>query len=225
MINIAIDGPAGAGKSTIAKLLSKKLGIIYLDTGAMYRTVALKAVKSGIDTKDADALSEMVKDINIEIKFDQDGQRIFLDNEDVTDQIRTKEISIASSDVAVVPAVRLKMVELQRRIASQNSVVMDGRDIGTYVLPNADFKFFLTASLEERANRRFSEMREKNPDITFEEVYKDIEYRDKNDSSRQFAPLKKAEDAIEIDTTKMTIDEVVNRITGVISNELLRQDR
>lgn len=225
MISIAIDGPAGAGKSTIAKLLSKRLRILYLDTGAMYRAVALKAIKSNINTKDTDKISELVKNIDIQITFDTDGQHVILDKDDVTHAIRTKEVTIGSSDVAVVPAVRLKMVELQRKIASESSVVMDGRDIGTYVLPNADFKFFLTASLHERANRRFHEMCEKNMDVTYEEVCKDIAYRDQNDSSREFAPLKKAEDAIEIDTTNLTIEEVVDKITEVIDNEYLQQNR
>lgn len=216
-IGIAIDGPAGAGKSTIAKIISKSLGIIYLDTGAMYRSVALKAIREGINTKDQEKLSNLVEKTDIKVTYSGDEQRIILDGEDVTKKIRTKEVSIGASDVSAVPAVRIKMVELQREIADKNSVVMDGRDIGTYVLPNADYKFFLTASVEERAKRRFKEQIEKGvKDITLEEVKKDIEYRDKNDSSRDFAPLRKAEDAIEIDTTNISAQEVANRILSII---------
>lgn len=216
-IGIAIDGPAGAGKSTIAKIISKSLGIIYLDTGAMYRSVALKAIREGINTKDEEKLSNLVEKTDIKVTYSGDEQRIILDGEDVTKKIRTKEVSIGASDVSAVPAVRIKMVELQREIADKNSVVMDGRDIGTYVLPNADYKFFLTASVEERARRRFKEQIEKGvKDITLEEVKKDIEYRDKNDSSRDFAPLRKAEDAIEIDTTNISAQEVANRILSII---------
>jgi len=216
-ISIAIDGPAGAGKSTIAKLISKKLKIVYLDTGAMYRTVALKAIRQNIDTLDADKLSKLVKDIDIQVKHMNDEQRIYLDGEDVTDYIRTPEVSIGASNVATIPEVRIKMVELQREIASKCSVVMDGRDIGTYVLPNATLKIFLTASIEERAKRRYNEQLSKGIDnVSYEEVKKDIEYRDKNDSSRAFAPLAKAEDAVELDTTNMSIDEVVSKILGLI---------
>jgi cytidylate kinase len=216
-INIAIDGPAGAGKSTIAKIVSSTLGIIYLDTGAMYRAVALKAIRLGLDTSDAVKVSEMVEDISICIDYSNGEQRIILDGSDVSSQIRTPEVSIGASNVAVIPAVRLKMVELQRDIALKNSVVMDGRDIGTFVLPDADFKFFLTASIEERAKRRYLEQVQKGvTDISLDEVKKDIEYRDKNDSSREFAPLKKAEDAIEVDTTSLTIEEVAKKIINYI---------
>lgn len=218
-ITVAIDGPAGAGKSTIAKMISKKLKIVYLDTGAMYRTVALKAIRENIDTSDAEKLSQLVKDINIEVKHINDEQRIYLDGEDVSDYIRTPEVSIGASNVAVIPEVRIKMVELQRAIASKCSVVMDGRDIGTYVLPNATLKIFLTASIEERAKRRYNEQLLKGiNDVSLEEVKKDILYRDKNDSSRAFAPLAKAEDAIEMDTTNLSIDEVVNKILEKIEN-------
>lgn len=220
-INIAIDGPAGAGKSTIAKLISKSLGILYLDTGAMYRAVALKAIRNGIDTLDKEKLTELVKNIDIKIIYTGNEQRVFLEGEDITDKIRTPEISTGASNVAVVPEVRIKMVELQREIADRNSVVMDGRDIGTYVLPRADLKIFLTASVEERAKRRYKEQLEKGM-ITgsFEDVRKDMEYRDKNDSSRAFAPLAKAEDAVEIDTTSMTIEEVAEKIILMVKGQL-----
>lgn len=218
-ICIAIDGPAGAGKSTVAKSISRQLGIIYLDTGAMYRTVALKALRTGIDTKDAERLTELVGSIDIRIEYIGNEQRLFLDGEDVTAMIRTPEVSIGASDVSAVPAVRLKMVELQRAIAQKSDVVMDGRDIGTYVLPGAKYKFFITASLEERAKRRFDEMQSKGTsEVTLDEVMKDIAYRDKNDSTRAFAPLSKARDAIEIDTTDMEPQQVVVEILERIKN-------
>ena len=215
-INIAIDGPAGAGKSTVAKNISGALGIIYLDTGAMYRAVALKAIRSGMDTKNADGLAELVKDIDIRIEYTGMEQRIFLDGADVSGLIRTPEVSIGASNVAVVPAVRIKLVELQRNIANSSNVVMDGRDIGTYVLPRAKYKFYLTASLEERARRRYDEMLAKGTDATFEEVMNDISFRDRNDSSRAFAPLSKAKDAVEINTTGIDPQEVTNMILSYI---------
>ncbi|HOJ10726.1 MAG TPA: (d)CMP kinase [Clostridiales bacterium] len=213
MINIAIDGPAGAGKSTIAKAVSKRLDIIYLDTGAMYRTVAFKAIKEGIGCLERGKLSEIVSNINMKIEFLDNEQCMILDNEDVTELIRTPEISIGASNVAVIPEVRIKMVELQRKFASENDVVMEGRDIGTYVLPDATVKIFLTASIEERAARRYKQLVDKgDPKISLDGVIKDIEFRDKNDSSRNFAPLIKAKDAIEIDTTFLSIEQVVDKI-------------
>ncbi|NLD50107.1 MAG: (d)CMP kinase [Clostridiaceae bacterium] len=218
-IAIAIDGPAGAGKSTIARIISETLNILYLDTGAMYRTVALRAIRDGIDTRSQDELKKMIENINIKVTYSDNKQHIFLDEEDVTELIRTSEVSIGASNVAVVPEVRIRMVEIQRQIASQNSVVMDGRDIGTYVLPDAEFKFFLNASLEERAKRRYKEQLLKGiTGTSLEEVKKDMEYRDKNDSSREFAPLCKATDAIEIDTTNMSIENVVDKILGYIKS-------
>ena len=220
-ISVAIDGPAGAGKSTIAKAVSKSLGFIYLDTGAMYRAVALKAINCSIDTSDPLKLAKLVENINLRIEFCSGEQQIFLDNEDVTGSIRTPEVSIGASNVAAIPAVRIKLVELQRKIAGQKSVVMDGRDIGTYVLPAADFKFFLTASIEERARRRHSEHLAKGVcNVCLEEVKKDIEYRDANDSGRAFAPLKKAADAIEIDSSEMTVSEVAEKILSIIRDRI-----
>ena len=216
-LNIAIDGPAGAGKSTIAKIIASKLGIIYLDTGAMYRAAALKCLREGIDTKDTYMVRKMVDLIDIKIVFEDNEQRIFLDNEDVTGLLRTKEVTTASSDVAVVPEIRKKLVEIQRKIAAKKSVIMDGRDIGSYVLPNAKYKFFLTASVEERAKRRYKEQIEKGISGTdYDDVYKDIVYRDKNDSSREFAPLIKAPGSIELDTTNMGIDQVVDEILKTV---------
>jgi cytidylate kinase len=219
-INIAIDGPAGAGKSTVAKSISKIMGIVYLDTGAMYRTVALKAIRSGMDTKDAEGLASLVESIDIKIEYKDNEQRIYLDGADVSDQIRTPEVSLGASNVAVIPAVRIRMVELQREIAGRNDVVMDGRDIGTYVLPDSKFKFFLVASLDERARRRYEELRAKGVDCpSYEEVRDDIAYRDKNDSSRAFAPLSRAQDAIEIDTTDLSPQQVADKILAHVGKQ------
>lgn len=221
-LNIAIDGPAGAGKSTIAKIISKKLGIIYLDTGAMYRAVALKAINEGINTRDAAALEKLAQNIDISIIYQDSVQLVLLDGNDVSGQIRTPEVSKGASDVSAVPAVRLKMVELQRNIAKNADVVMDGRDIGTFVLPDASLKIFLTASIDERAKRRYEEQLSKGmTGILLDEVKKDIEYRDKNDSERAFAPLSKAQDAIEVDTTNSSIDEVVSKIISYVESKSL----
>lgn len=220
-IQIAIDGPSGAGKSTMAKIIAKELGILYLDTGAMYRAVALKAIKSGIDTKDSEALAEMVKDIDLRIVYENGVQKVILDGKDVTDEIRTPAVTVGSSDVAVNPAVREKMVELQREIASENSVIMDGRDIGTHVLPNADVKIFLTASIEDRAKRRYEELKQKGMlKQSFEELKMEMEYRDKNDSTRAHSPLKKADDAILLDTTGFSVEESAKVILDIIRSRL-----
>jgi len=221
MINIAIDGPAGAGKSTIAKAISEKLGIIYLDTGAMYRTVAFKALKENIDSHDREGLSEIVKNINMRICFIDNKQHMFLDNEDVSEKIRAPVISIGASNVGLIPEVRQKMTELQREFAKNNHVVMEGRDIGSYVLPDATLKVFLTASIEKRAERRFKQLiTNGNTNVFLEDIKRDIEYRDKNDSSRSIAPLIKAEDAIEIDTTDLTVEQVVDKIINNISQHI-----
>ncbi len=216
VFSVAIDGPAGAGKSTAAKQLSAMLGAIYLDTGAMYRTVALAAIKRGIDTKDGDALSKMIEDIEIDVRFGENGQEIFLDGENVNGLIRTPEVSLGASNVAVFPPVRHKMVEKQRAIASKSNVVMDGRDIGTYVLKDAKYKFFLVASVEIRALRRYKEMIAKGMEADMESIIEDIKFRDNNDSSRKMAPLKQAEDAILIDTTNQSIQEMVDEMAEYI---------
>lgn len=219
-LSIAIDGPAGAGKSTIAKNIAKALGIIYLDTGAMYRTVALKAIHEGIDTGNREKLSQLVGNIDIRVTNDGMEQRVFLDGQDVTDRIRTPEVSAASSKVAAIPEVRVKMVELQRAIAAENNIIMDGRDIGTYVLPNADLKIFLTATVEERAKRRYSELAVKDRSVTLEKVKEDIEIRDRNDSTRSFAPLAKADDAVELDSSSMTAEEVTAKVIAMMEEKL-----
>lgn len=214
-MKIAIDGPAGAGKSTISKAAAKKLGFIYIDTGAMYRAVGLAAVRQGIDTTDTEGVTSILDDIEISISYDESGQQIFLNDENVSADIRLPEISVAASNVAVIPAVRLKLVELQRELASHNDVLMDGRDIGTYVLPDAEVKIFLTASVEERAMRRYRELAEKGIQADFDEVKADMEYRDKNDSEREFAPLKPAEDSIILDNTDLSLEQSVDKICEI----------
>ncbi|MDX1358531.1 MAG: (d)CMP kinase [Clostridia bacterium] len=218
VFSVAIDGPAGAGKSTAAKELSKMLGAIYLDTGAMYRTVALAAIKRGIDTQDGEALEKMIEEIDIDVRFGENGQEIYLDGENVNGLIRTPEVSLGASRVAVFPPVRHKMVEKQREIAYKNNVVMDGRDIGTYVLKDAKYKFFLVASVEIRAKRRYKELIAKGMEADMESIIEDIKFRDKNDSSRAMAPLKQAEDAILIDTTNQSIQEMVDDMAGYITD-------
>lgn len=218
-ITIAIDGPAGSGKSTIAKRISKDLNIVYLDTGAMYRSFALYAIKQGVDTGDQAALEALLPTFQLDIRYENGEQKMFLNGEDVTGLIRTNEVSKGASAVAVVPAVRLKLVELQRQIAAGTSVVMDGRDIGTYVLPNADLKIFLVASAEERARRRYKELAERgDTSLTEAQILEDIIKRDKNDSERAFAPLRQAEDAILLDTTCLGIEEVLATIQAYIQN-------
>ncbi|MDY3928170.1 MAG: (d)CMP kinase [Clostridia bacterium] len=214
-INVAIDGPAGAGKSSIAKNVAKKLGIVYVDTGAMYRACAVYALENGIDIED-EKITPVLDKIKIDINYTPAGQKIFLNGKDVTERIREEDATIGSSKIAVIPSVRLKLVDLQRRLAESKSVIMDGRDIGTYVLPNADLKIFLTASVAERAKRRYIEMLEKGMKCEINKVIEDIEFRDKNDSEREFAPLRQAEDAIYIDSSKMSFDEVCDKIYNLI---------
>ena len=218
-MKVAIDGPAGAGKSSIAKAVSKKLGFVYIDTGAMYRAVAVYAIENGIEIKEENFTGDVLDKIKIDITYEDGTQRIFLLGKDVSERIREADASIGASNVAVIPQVRLKLVELQRTLAEKTSVIMDGRDIGTYVLPDAEVKIFLTASSDVRAKRRLLEMKEKGMEADFETVKRDIEYRDKNDSERAFAPLRKAEDAVLVDTSDMTIEEVINRITEIIREE------
>ncbi|MBQ7198664.1 MAG: (d)CMP kinase [Selenomonadaceae bacterium] len=205
---IAVDGPAGAGKSTVSKIVAAKLGFTYIDTGAMYRAVGMKLLQSG-KTLTEKNLTEIVDDI--EIKLDESA-KVFLDGVDVTKEIRTPEVSKLASDVSKYGFVRKKLTELQREMATAGSVIMDGRDIGTQVLPNADVKIFLTASLHERARRRFEELKAKGQAVTFDAVENEIAARDKQDSEREIAPLAKADDAILIDSTNMTVDEVVEKI-------------
>ena len=215
-LKIALDGPSGSGKSTVAKILSSKLDILYLDTGAMYRATALKALKSGVDTFDEKGVMGFINDIDLQIKYENGKQQTFLDGENVSDKIREPQVSMAASNISSLKCVRLKMVEMQRKIAETTSCVLDGRDIGSFVLPNADYKFFITASVEVRAKRRFIELTEKGFNVDFDTLKKEIEERDYNDSHREFSPLVKAKDAIEIDTSKMSVEQVVSLIMSHI---------
>ena len=213
---IALDGPSGSGKSTIAKKISNKLNILYLDTGAMYRATALKALKLGIDTFDEKGVLTFINDINLEIKYIDGTQRTFLDGEDVSEKIREPHVSMAASNISSLKCVRLKMVDMQRKIAGDMSCVLDGRDIGSYVLPNAQYKFYITASVDVRADRRYKELTLKGHAVDYEELKKEIEQRDFNDKNRDFAPLVQASDAILIDTSFMNIEQVVNKVLSYL---------
>lgn len=225
-IQIAIDGPSGAGKSTMAKMLAREKGYIYLDTGAMYRSFGLYAIERGIDfetwnSEDSNRLVEIIGDFTLDIVYIDESQHVIVNGEDVTGLIRTPAVSLAASKVAAVPEVRLKLVEIQRQIAGNSNVVMDGRDIGSYVLPDATVKIFLTADAEDRARRRFLEFQEKNDSsVTFEEVLADMKFRDQNDSTRAFSPLTCAEDAIRLDTTGCTLEEAVAKIKKVVDERI-----
>lgn len=214
-INIAIDGPAGAGKSTIAKLVAKKLGYIYVDTGAMYRAMALYIMRKGIAVDDADGISKECENADISITYKDGNQVVILNGEDVTGLLRTEEVGNMASTTSVNPKVREKLVDLQRVLASKENVVMDGRDIGTVVLPNANVKIYLTASSEVRAQRRYLELKEKGVDANLETIEKEIIERDYRDMNRDISPLKQADDAVLIDSSYMTIDEVVDKMISL----------
>lgn len=216
-MKIAIDGPAGAGKSTIAKLVAKEMDMNYIDTGAMYRAVACAMIAAGIDVANQAAVRQAVDEIDVAVEYENGVQKVFVNGEDVTDRIRTPEISAGASAVAVVPEVRLKLVDLQRGLAEKYDVIMDGRDIGTYVLPDAELKLFLTASPRARALRRMKDFREAGIAQSLEEIEADIVKRDKQDSEREFAPLRQAEDAVLLDTTEMTVEEVIAAVKKKIS--------
>ncbi len=209
---IAVDGPAGAGKSTIAKLIADKLGINYIDTGAMYRAITYKCLKNNIDINNENDVIEIAKKCDIDFK----ENNIYLNGSLLKDEIRTMEVSNNVSNVAKIKEVRYLMVDIQRNIGKMNSVILDGRDIGSYVFPDADYKFFLVATPEERGNRRYKELKNKGYDVNLEEIIKDIIKRDEIDSNREFAPLVKATDAIEIDTTGKSIDDVVNSVLSYL---------
>lgn len=216
-ISIAIDGPSGAGKSTLAKMVAKTFNFIYVDTGAIYRTVGLYCLRNGIICKDESGVSSALANINISIEYDYDGkQMMILNGENVSEAIRMPEVSIAASDVSSLAVCRTFLLDMQRRFARENNVIMDGRDIGTVVLPNADIKIFLTSSAEVRAQRRFDELSAKGITTTFDEVLKDIEYRDYQDTHREVAPLKQAEDAVLVDTSNLNLEESLDYICSII---------
>ena len=216
---IAIDGPAASGKSTTAKLLAKKLKYIYIDSGAMYRACALDSLQKKIKLNDSEALKRMLANIDIQIKYSEKGNRIFLHGKDVSKRIREADITKLSSEIAVIGIVRKRMVELQRKIGEKGGVIMDGRDIGSVVFPDADFKFYMDADVKTRAYRRWIEAKEKGEELVLEEVEKELIWRDKNDSTRKIAPLKKVPDAIIVNTSKMSISEQVSFLMEIVKNE------
>jgi cytidylate kinase len=215
---VAIDGPAGAGKSTIARMIAQKMGFLYIDTGAMYRALTLKALEKKIDLGDSAGLIEMARNSRIDLSNNQDGTlKVLLDGREVTSQIRQPLITKFVSDIAKIRGVREVMLGLQRKLGSQRDAVLDGRDIGTVVFPDADKKFYLDADFKERVSRRLKELKELGQGVSFTDVESDLSNRDKIDSTREFAPLKKAEDAIYVDTTDMSIEEVVSKVLNCIS--------
>jgi len=218
-IQIAIDGPAGAGKSTIAKAVAKKLDILYLDTGAMYRALALFAFSRGVDPNDGPAAVALLPEAEITVRYENGGQRTLLNGRDVSDEIRTPAISKGASDISVHPPVRVRLAELQRQVARETDVVMDGREIGTFVLPDAPHKFFVTASPRIRAQRRLLEMQARGEEADLDELEAAILARDHRDSTREFAPLRQAEDAVVLDTTELTIDEAVNAVLSALGGK------
>ena len=219
--SIAIDGPSGAGKSSLAKRIAAGYGIIYVDTGAIYRTVGLAAYQRGISCKDEKSVIPILPQLDVNIAYNEAGeQRMFLDGKDVSKEIRFPEISICASDISALPSVRSFLLDMQRSLAKKNNVIMDGRDIGTVVLPDADLKIFLTASPEARAERRLKELQQKNIETTFEEVLKDISYRDTQDSTRSAAPLKPAEDSVYVDTSSIGFEESYELLCSIIKDKL-----
>ncbi|MBQ1956738.1 MAG: (d)CMP kinase [Clostridia bacterium] len=216
MIQIAIDGPSGAGKSTVAKLIAKKMGIVYVDTGALYRTVGYYVRQKGVDPKSHEGVSALLGEIDIQVKYENGEQCVYLNGENLGDKIRQNEISKYASDVSAIPAVRAFLLDTQKSIASQNSVVMDGRDIGTVILPNADVKIFLTATDEERAKRRYNELIAKGADVRLEDILKEMKERDANDKGRKIAPAIPAEDAIIFDNTGLTGEESCEKILEIV---------
>ena len=220
-MKIAIDGPGGAGKSTLSKKLAKHFNLVYIDTGAMYRAAGLACVRQGITIKEQpEEAIQIVNASEIDLIPDEAGQKIMLNGEDVTGLIRTPEISMAASDVSAIPEVRIRLVEMQRKLAETRDVIMDGRDIGTYVLPDAPIKIFLTASSEERAKRRYLELKQRGENCEFDAVLAELLVRDKNDSTRAFSPLTQAEDSILVDTSELNFDESLAYLTKIIEERL-----
>ncbi|MDD5923333.1 MAG: (d)CMP kinase [Clostridia bacterium] len=220
MIAIAIDGPAGAGKSTIARMAAKELGFIYVDTGALYRTIGVAVSRAGTDTENEKDLKELLNKINIELAFEDGVQKVILDGEDVSEAIRTPDASMMASKVSAIPMVRESLLDLQRNLAKKNNVIMDGRDIGTVILPDAQVKVFLTASPEVRAKRRYDELLAKGKDVSFDDVLSDMILRDKNDSEREIAPLKPASDSVLADTSDDNLEEAISRVVSIIKDKL-----
>lgn len=217
---VGIDGPAGSGKGTVTKEISNKLGLINIDTGSTYRCVALEVLNQKVSLDDKDKIIQIARDIKIDIKNTPEGDSVFLNGKDVTKDIRSKEVTKIVSPVSSIKEVRFIMVDMQRKLAEGKNVIMEGRDICTYVFPNADVKIYLDASVEERAKRRFKENQEKNIDMTYEEVYENIRKRDENDKAKEIGALKLAKDSIVVDTTSLSIDQVVEKIIEIIKQKM-----
>lgn len=219
-IAVAIDGPSGAGKSTMAKLLARELSFVYVDTGALYRAIGYAVLRRGLDPHNPAEVESLLPELTVRLAYEDGGQQVLVNGENVTDRIRTPEVSMAASAVSALPAVRSFLFQLQQDIAAQNNVIMDGRDIGTVVLPQAKLKIFLTASAEDRAARRFAELREKGVDTTYESVLADMKKRDYDDEHRAAAPLKAAPDAVRLDTTGNTLEETVTLLRAMVEERL-----
>lgn len=217
---VAIDGPAGSGKGTVTKLIAKRMGLINLDTGATYRCVALETIRRGLTLEDKEKIVDLVDDLDIEFEYEEDNIKVFLNGEEVTSVIRSMEVTKIVSQVSSIVPVRLKMVELQRRMAKGKNVIMEGRDIGTYVFPNAEVKIYLDANVEERAKRRFKENQEKGIESSYEEILENIKIRDENDKNKEIGSLKIADDAIIVDSSKLTIEEMTNRVEEIIREKI-----
>lgn len=220
MINVAVDGPAGAGKSTISRAAAATMGFIYVDTGALYRAVGVNALRQNLNPADAEAVEKTLPTLTIRLGFVEGVQHVFLNGEDVSEEIRTPEASMAASAVSAIPAVRAFLFDLQRDIARENNCLMDGRDIGTVVLPDAQIKIFLTAKPEARAERRYRELLEKGADVRYADVLADLNQRDYNDSHREIAPLKAAADAVTVDTTGLSLEASIEKVISVIKERL-----
>lgn len=224
MFKIAIDGPGGAGKSTVAKAVAKELGIVYVDTGALYRTIGYYVRSKNVSPKDNEGVSELLPEISIEVKYENGTQRVYLNGEDLGDKIRTPEMSMYASAVSAIPSVRSFLLDTQRDIAKKNSVIMDGRDIGTVILPDAEVKIFMTASAECRAMRRYNELIAKGAEVKYEDVLAEMNERDHNDSTRDIAPTAAADDAVLLDTSDMTFDEVVAAVIALTNEKIGKKD-
>lgn len=216
---VAIDGPAGSGKGTVTKVIAKRMGLINLDTGATYRCVALESLRKGISLDEPEKITDLVDGLEIEFKYEADNIRVFLNDEEVTSEIRSMEVTKIVSQISSIVPVRFKMVELQRKMARGKNVIMEGRDIGTYVFPNADIKIYLDADVEERAKRRYNENVEKGIVVSYEEVLENIKIRDENDKNKEIGALKIAEDAVVVDSTKMTIEEMADKVEEIIKKK------
>jgi len=220
IIAVAVDGPSGAGKSTVSRAAAARLGFIYADTGALYRAVGLTVLQNGCNPKNEAEVAPLLKGLSVTLRFEENGQRVLVNGTDVTEKIRTPEVSMAASAVSAIPAVRAFLLDLQRSLAKKDSVIMDGRDIGTVVLPNAEVKVFLTASPEERARRRYDELVKKGEPVIYEDVYHDMVKRDRDDSTRDIAPLKPAENAMLLDTTNLSQEEAISTLVKIITERV-----